>query len=86
MISNLTDNLPIKSGKEIMIDEMEYYRRIDKNQKGKEQNWFVDVMDTTTRFMVSSGYMRSRTIDSMIKVLKRGKFATGEQVKVITTD
>lgn len=43
-------------------------------------------MDTTTRFMVSSGYMRSRTIDNMVKVLKRGKFATGEQVKIITTD
>jgi len=43
-------------------------------------------MDTTTRFMVSSGYMRSRTIGSMVKVLKRGKFATGQQVRIITTD
>jgi len=86
MISQLTDNLQIKSGIELQSDEMEYHRRISKYQKGREQNWFVDVMDTTTRFMVSSGYMRSRTIDSMVKVLKRGKFATREQVKVITTD
>ena len=86
MISNLTDNLQIKSGIELQSDEMEYHRRINKNQIGREQNWFVDVMDTTTRFMVSSGYMRSRTIDSMVKVLKRGKFATGKQVKIITTD
>ena len=36
MISGLTDNLQIKSGKEIMSDEMEYYRRISKNQRGRE--------------------------------------------------
>tara|TARA_Y100000310_G_scaffold272497_1_gene287493 strand:+ start:297 stop:1220 length:924 start_codon:yes stop_codon:yes gene_type:complete len=86
MISKLIDNLQIKSGIELQSDEMEYHRRISKYQKGREQNWFVDVMDTTTRFMVSSGYMKSRTIDSMVKVLKRGKFVTGSQVKVITTD
>ena len=86
MISKLTDNLQIKSGIELQSDEMEYHRRISKYEKGREQNWFVDVMDTTTRYMVSSGYMRSRTIDSMVKFLKRGKFATREQVKIITTD
>jgi len=86
MISNLTDNLKIKCGIELQSDEMEYHRRISRYEKGREQNWFVDVMDTTTRYMVSSGYMRSRTIDSMVKVLKRGKFVTREQVKIITTD
>ena len=86
MISKLTDNLQIKSGIELQSDEMEYHRRICKYQKGREQNWFVDVMDTTTRFMVSSGYMKSRTIDNMVKVLKKGKFVTGKQVKIITTD
>ncbi len=86
MISKLTDNLQIKSGVELQSDEMEYHRRISKYEGGIEQNWFVDVMDTTTRFMVSSGYMKSRTIDSMVKVLKRGKFATQEQVKIVTTD
>ena len=49
MISNLTDNLQIKSGIELQSDEMEYHRRISKNQIGREQNWFVDVMDTTTQ-------------------------------------
>lgn len=86
MISKLTDNLQIRSGIELQSDEMEYHRRISKYQKGREQNWFVDVMDTTTRFMVSSGYMRSRTTENMVKVLKRGKSATGNQVKMITTD
>jgi len=79
MISKLTDNLKINVGPELMSDEMEYHRL------GK-QNWFVDVMDTKTRFMVSSEYMPSRTIDNLTRVLKRARFATGEQIKVVTTD
>ncbi len=79
MISTLTDNIQIKSGKELMSDEMEYHRL-------GEQNWFVDVMDTETRFVVASDYMKSRTIDNLTKVLKKGKLATGEQIKIVTTD
>ena len=79
MIGTLTDNIQIKSGKELMSDEMEYHRL-------GEQNWFVDVMDTETRFVVASDYMKSRTIENLTKVLKKGKLATGEQVKIITTD
>lgn len=78
-ISTLTDNLQIQSGQELMSDEMEYHRL-------GEQNWFVDVMDTTTRFVVASDYMKSKTIDNLTKVLKRGKLATGEQIKIITTN
>jgi len=85
-IGKFTDNLQIKSGIELQSDEMEYHRRISKYQKGIEQNWFVDVIDTKTRYMVSSGYMINRTIDNMVKVLKRGKFSTGNQVKIVTTD
>ncbi len=85
LISEFTDGLQIKSGIELQSDEMEYHRR--KNYRGGvEQNWFVDVMDTKTRYMVSSGYMKSRTIDNMVKVLKRGKYATGNQIKIVTTD
>ncbi len=79
MISTLTDNLQVQSGQELMSDEMEYHRL-------GEQNWFVDVMDTTTRYVVASDYMKSRTIENLTKVLKKGKLATGEQVKIITTD
>lgn len=79
MISTLTDNIQIKSGQELMSDEMEYHRL-------GEQNWFVDVMDTETRFVVASDYMKSRTIDNLTKVLKKGKLATGEQIKIVTTD
>ena len=79
IISTLTDNLQIQSGQELMSDEMEYHRL-------GEQNWFVDVMDTQTRFMVASDYMKSRTIDNLTKVLKKGKLVTGEQIKIVTTD
>jgi transposase-like protein len=79
MIGTLTDNIQIKSGKELMSDEMEYHRL-------GEQNWFVDVMDTETRFVVASDYMKSRTIENLTKVLKKGKLATGEQIRVVTTD
>ncbi|MBS3150502.1 DDE-type integrase/transposase/recombinase [Candidatus Woesearchaeota archaeon] len=79
MISNLTNNTQIKSWQELMSDEMESHRL-------GEQNWFVDVMDTETRFVVASDYIKSRTIDNLTRVLKHRKFATGEQVKVIITD
>ena len=79
MIGVLTDYIQIKSGKELMSDEMEYHRL-------GEQNWFVDVMDTETRFVVASDYMKSRTIENLTKVLKKGKLATREQIKVVTTD
>ena len=78
-IRKFTDTLNLKVGNELMSDEME-----DK-VKGK-QCWFVDVMDTKTRYMVSSDLMRSRTLENMTKVLSEAKKKTGNQVKVVTTD
>jgi len=79
MISKFTDKLQIQSGQELMSDEMEYHRL-------GEQNWFVDVMDAETRFMVASDYMKSRTIENLTNVLKKSKIATNGNVKIITTD
>lgn len=86
MVGNLVGNIPIKCGKEMQGDEMEYYRRKSKYFKGKEQNWFVDTIDVKTKFMVTGEYMKSRTNENLIKVFKKAKFKTGEQVKIITTD
>ena len=86
MVGNLVDNIPIKCGKEMQSDEMEYYRRKSKYFKGKEQNWFVDTFDVETKFMVTGEYMRGRTNENLIKVMKKAKFKTGEQVKIVTTD
>ena len=88
MVNNLIDNLPIQSGEEIMSDEMEYHRRLyhQKGMKGVEQNWFVDTFDLQTRFMIIGEYMKSRNNENLIKVMKKTKFKTEEQVKIVTTD
>lgn len=78
-IGEFTNTLNLNVGHELMSDEMEY------STKGK-QTWFVDVMDTTTRYIVSSDFMRSRTIENLINVLKLAKKKTGNQVKMVTTD
>lgn len=54
--------------------------------KGVEQNWFVDTFDLQTRFMIIGEYMKSRTNENLIKVMKKTKFKTGEQIKIVTTD
>lgn len=79
MISKVTDKLPVSSGIELMSDEMEYKRL-------GRQNWFVDTLDTTTRFMVSSAFIQSRTNEELIKVLKKARTKTGNTIRVITTD
>ena len=86
MVATITDNFQIQCGQEMMSDEMEYYRRRDSRSEGREQNWFVDTFDLKTRFMIAGEYMRSRTNENLIKVLKRSKMKTGDQVKIVTTD
>lgn len=80
MMSRLTDNLQLdKVGKELMSDEMEYKRL------GK-YNWFVDTLDTETRFIVSSEYCEKRTNEDLIRVLGRARKKTGNRIEIITTD
>tara|TARA_Y100000034_G_scaffold131104_1_gene191089 strand:- start:2673 stop:3554 length:882 start_codon:yes stop_codon:yes gene_type:complete len=79
MVGKFTDNLNLKCGEELMSDEME------DSVKGK-QCWFVDVMDTKTRYIVSFDLMRSRTIENMTNVLANAKKKTGIQIKTVTTD
>ncbi len=79
MITKYTDTLKPNVGRELMSDEME------EKVKGK-QCWFVDVIDTKTRYLVSSDFMRSRTIENMCKVMRKAKLKTGNQVTIVTTD
>lgn len=79
LVTEFTDKLNLKVGEELMSDEMEYAT------KG-QQTWFVDVLDTKTRYIVSSDFMRSRTLERLIHVLRNAKKRTGNQVKIITTD
>lgn len=86
VISKFTDSLKLRVGQEIQLDEMEYSRRKYPNKKGVDKNWFIDCIDTRTRFMVSSEFVRGREQEEIKQVLKRAKDKTEEQVKVITTD
>jgi len=86
MISKFTDNLKLQVGKEIQLDEMEYSRRKYSNRKGIDKNWFIDCIDTKTRFMVSSEFVKGREQEEIKQVLKKTKDKTEEQVKIVTTD
>ena len=57
MISQYTENLALKTGNEIQVDEMEYTRRKDSLKKGVSNEWFIDSIDTQTRYMISSKYV-----------------------------
>ena len=78
MISSFTDNLKIQSGEEIQVDEMEYKTK-------KRKSWFIDCIDTTTRFIVSSDYVYSRGDGEFKRVLSKAKDKTSN-IKMVTTD
>lgn len=86
MISKFTDNLYLNIGQEIQIDEMEYHRREFYNRKGVDKNWFIDCIDSRTRFMISSEYVKAREQKELKFVLSKAKQKTGEQVKIVTSD
>lgn len=86
IISNLTDNLPIKSGKEIQVDEMEYHRRQEYKKKGVSKDWFIDSIDVHTRFMVNLKYFKSRGQAEIKEVLAKVKYKTEGYVTTVTTD
>jgi len=79
MIHSFTNKLKVNCGKEIQIDEMEY------KTKGKI-SWFIDSIDTKTRYMVSSEYFKTREQKQLIKVLKNAKRKTKSQIKIVTSD
>jgi len=87
MISSFTNKLKLHVGNEVQVDEVEYHRRKSHNQKrGIEENWFIDSIDTETRFMVASDYFSARSQKEIKQVMKAIKDKTENQVKVLTTD
>jgi len=70
----------------MQIDEVEYNRRKSLKRKGIEKNWFIDSIDTETKFMVSSDFVRNREQKQLKRVLEKAKERTGEQIKIITSD
>ena len=86
-ITNYTDNLKIKTGSYIEVDEMEFHRRKSHKKKlGVDKNWFIDGIDVKTRFMINSAYFKLRSTNNIKKILSNIKNKTGEQVKIVTTD
>ena len=87
IISKFTNKLKLRVGQEAQTDEIEYHRRkSDKAKLGAEKNFFIDSVDTETRFMISAEYMKTRSSRDIRAVMTRIKERTGEQVKVMTTD
>jgi transposase-like protein len=87
LIANFTDKLKVKAGSEIQIDEIEFHRR--KSHKKKldvDKNWFIDSIDTTTRFIITSEYVKAREKEAIKKILKNIKVKAENDIKVITTD
>lgn len=86
-ISKFTDKLKLKVGAELQIDEMEFHRRKNhKKKEGVDRNWFIDCIDTKTRYIVSAEYFKTREQKEVIKILRKAKIKTKSQVSVITSD
>jgi transposase-like protein len=86
-MGNFTDKLKIKVGSEIQIDEVEYHRRKShKAKKGIDTNFFVDGVDTETRFMVASEYVKSRSREKIKSVLEQIRDRSINKPQAITTD
>jgi transposase-like protein len=86
-ISKFTDKLKVKVGSEIQMDEIEYFRRKShKAKKGTAKNWFIDSIDTDSKFMVASDYCKSRGRKNITSVVKQIKNKAINKPEVITTD
>ena len=86
IISNHTNMIKVNSGSEIEVDEVEYKRRKFHNKVGVEQNWFIDSIDTKTRYMLSSEYFKSRGTKEITKVIKDIENKTNNNITTIATD
>lgn len=79
MISSFTETLKLQVGKEIQVDEMEY-------RVNKQKAFFIDSIDTETRFMVASEFVRGRTTEDLKQVIIKAKNKTDNQISICTTD
>jgi len=86
MMENFTDKQKIKASWQLQSDEVEYKRRASHKRKGIKNEYFIDVIDMDSRFIVSSQYAKDRKNYTLNKVLGKAKQKVGNQVKVISTD
>ena len=89
MVSKFTNKLNLKVGRYAQTDEIEFHRRVNHNKGSKdgvEKNFFIDSIDPTTKFLLSSEYMKTRDLTSIKAVMGRIKERAENQIKTITTD
>jgi len=86
IMANFTEEQKIKASWQIQSDEVEYKRRISNSGKGIANEFFIDVIDIDSRYIVSSLYSPDRKTNTLNKVLGNAKRKTGDQVKVVSTD
>jgi len=86
MMENFTDKQKIKASWQIQSDEVEYKRRASHKRKGIKNEFFIDVIDMDSRYLVSSQYASDRKTNTLNKVLRKAKRKVGEQVKMVSTD
>ena len=79
MIGKFTENLKLKVGSELQIDE-QVHARVG------EKNWLIDSIDSQTRFVVASSFHVSRGQIEIKGVLQIAKQKTLDQFKVVTSD
>ncbi len=79
LIHNKIKDVKLNVGNELQIDEMEY------KTKGKK-SWFIDSIDTTSRYIVSSNFCKTREQKEIKKVLLNAKNKTDNQITIYTTD
>ena len=88
IMENFTESQGIKAGWQLQGDEVEYKRRASglKGHKGVKEEYFIDIIDMDSRYLVSTDYQGDRTTKTLNKVYYNAKRKVGEQVKVISTD
>jgi len=88
IISKFTDKLRLNLSEEMQFDEIEYKRRLrhTKGSKGTEDNFFIDGVCPTTRFIIASEYSRSRNKKKITSIISSAKDRTTNKVLMVTTD
>jgi len=78
-VGKFVDELPVKNSQTISFDEVEM------KTKGRK-SWFIDVMDTRTRYMLSSGFFYSRGEKEFNEVLRLSKNKSTNETLRFETD
>jgi transposase-like protein len=88
IMENFTEQQEVKAGWQLQGDEVEYKRRASglKGHTGVKEEYFIDVIDIDSRYLVSTDYQGERTNKVLNKVYYNAKRKVGNQVKVISTD